>query len=101
MDDNPVLEIRTYKVRAGAGAEYDALFRDGVVPMLQRHGVTVVRFGASLVDPDQYVLMRRFESVDRRAEQLSGFYGSDEWRDTFGAPVDRLLESYHTVVLPA
>ena len=69
--------------------------------MLRRHEVSVVRFGPSQLDQDQYFLMRAFPSVERRAEQLSGFYGSEEWRERFDEPVGGLIESYHTIVLPA
>lgn len=93
------LEIRTYKLVAGSRAEVDRMFRDGVVPMLHRHGVTVVAARPALQDDDHYVLLRAFPSLDRRAEQLRGFYGSDEWRRDWDGPLGSLIESYHTVVL--
>jgi hypothetical protein len=43
--------------------------------------------------------MRAFSSAALREEQLSAFYGSDEWRDNHRNSVLALIESYHTVVI--
>jgi hypothetical protein len=47
------------------------------------------------------VLIRSFHSLEERNEQLEHFYGSDEWLDTYDAPVAALIDAYHTVVVPA
>ena len=69
--------------------------------MLRRFGVDVVAFGPSLQDDDHALLIRFFTSMDERDEQLERFYGSDEWLTNFDGRVMALIESYHTVVVPA
>jgi len=98
-----ILEIRTYRLKPGT--------RDGSVaamaaaqPLLARYGIDVVDFGASLVAEDGHeeaYLIRRFASLEERAEKEDAFYGSDEWRDGPRAAVVAPIESYHTIVLPA
>ena len=75
------------------------MFRERALPMLQRYGIDVVGYGPSLEDGDLYYLMRAFSSAALREDQLSAFYGSDEWRDNHRNSVLALIESYHTVVI--
>ena len=94
-----VLDLRTYKLIPRGAEEFDRIFRERALPMLQRYGIHVVAYGASLEDRDLYYLIRAFSSSAAREEQLSAFYGSNEWRDKHRDSVLRLIESYHTVVL--
>ena len=64
----------------------------------------MVDFGASLVAEDGHeeaYLIRRFASLEERAEKEDAFYGSDDWRNGPRADVVAPIESYHTIVLPA
>ncbi|MGH8825664.1 MAG: NIPSNAP family protein [Jiangellaceae bacterium] len=99
--DDAVLEIRTYRLRRGTGAQFDRLFRERARPMLDLHGIDVVWHGPSMDDADSYTLMRAFRSAEARDREESAFYGSDEWRDGPREPILALIETYHTIVLPA
>ena len=94
-----VLDLRTYKLVPHGGQEFDRMFRERALPMLRRYGIDVVGYGPSLEDGDLYYLMRAFSSAALREEQLSTFYGSDEWRNNHRKSVLALIESYHTVVI--
>jgi hypothetical protein len=96
----PVLDIRTYKLAPGERDDFDRIFRENALPMLQRFGIQVVGYGPSLVDDDRYCLIRAFPSAARREEQLDSFYGSDEWRQNYQDAVTALIKTYHTVVIP-
>ena len=94
-----ILEIRTYKLRPGGGAQLDRIFREGALPMLLRHGIHVVGYGQSRLDPDSYFLARSYACLEAREAALAEFYGSDEWLQQFDTDVMALIESYHTVVI--
>jgi hypothetical protein len=70
-----VVEIRTYKLLAGSGAEFHRFVVEESSPMRERWGVDV--------------LACRF------------VYGSDEWRDGPREAIVSLIESSIPVVLPA
>jgi hypothetical protein len=97
--DTPVLDLRTYKLVPGGGEDFDRIFRERALPMLERFGIEVLRFGPSLEDADLYFLMRVFSSVTHRNEQLDAFYGSDEWRQNHRDAVLALIETYHTLLI--
>ena len=97
--DTPVLDLRTYKLVPGGGEDFDRIFRERALPMLERFGIEVLRYGPSLEDADLYFLMRVFPSVTHRNEQLDAFYGSDEWRQNHRDAVLALIETYHTLLI--
>ena len=96
-----VLDIRTYRNGVGARDEFVRLMAEGTVPMLRRYGIDVVSFGPSVDDDDHSFLIRFFGSLQEREEQLASFYGSDEWLTTYDNQIMALIETYHTVVIPA
>jgi NIPSNAP len=97
--DADVLDLRTYRLVPGGGAEFDRIARDRALPMLRRFGIDVIGYGPSLEDGDVYYLIRAFPSAARREEQLEAFYGSDEWRQNHRDSVLPLIETYHTVLI--
>jgi hypothetical protein len=101
MQHTPVLDVRTYRIVPGRREEFDRLFREHSLPLLERHGIRVVAAGPSLVDEDGYTLVRSFDSLEQRREQLDGFYGSAEWLERYDEPVTALIEAYQVVVVAA
>src|SRR5690606_34632695 len=93
------VEIRTYTLAPGTGAEFHRLVIERSIPLLERFGVDVVAYGPSLHDPDSYILIRAFDSVAARQAADEAFYSSDAWRS---GPRDEILArivSYSTVVV--
>jgi ketosteroid isomerase-like protein len=95
-----VMDLRTYALVPGRRQAFDRILCEEALPMLRREGIHVVGYGPSLADTDHYFLARAFASRDQREEQLTAFYGSDEWRQNYEDTVMQLIESYHTVVIP-
>jgi ketosteroid isomerase-like protein len=95
-----VMDLRTYALVPGRRQAFDRILCEEALPMLRREGIHVVGYGPSLADTDHYFLARAFASRDQREEQLTAFYGSDEWRQNYEDTVMQLVESYHTVVIP-
>jgi len=101
VSSTPIVEIRTYRLKAGTGAEFHRTFVEESLPMLQRFGVDVVAFGPSLDEPDSYYLIRAYPSLDERERSEEAFYGSDEWREGPREAIVSRIESHIAVVLPA
>ncbi len=96
-----VLDLRTYKLKPGAGEGFDRIFREAALPMMTRFGIDVAVRGCSLEDPDVYYLVRAFSSVEDRDERLDAFYGSAEWRQRYREQVLAMIDSYHVALLEA
>jgi hypothetical protein len=96
-----ILEIRTYELKPGSGAEFDRVVREDVLPMLQRWGHEVVAHGASLEDDAAYFLIRAYPTLADRERDQAAFYGSGEWRDGPREAIVARIESMLAVVVPA
>jgi hypothetical protein len=101
MRSGPVLDLRTYRLVPDGRDAFDRILRDEALPMLSRAGIQVVGHGPSLADTVHYFLARAFRTRDERDEQLAAFYGSEVWQRDYEGPVMELIESFHTVVIPA
>jgi hypothetical protein len=101
MEDNAVLELRIYKLKAGTRAAFTRLVLERAMPMLLRNKFSVVGHGPSLHDADSYYLMRAYPSIDERARKVKAFYGGEEWLKNLNDEVMGYVESYNTVVVKA
>lgn len=98
---NQVLEIRTYTLIPGAGAQFHRLFHEQALPLLRAAGTDVIAARASLDDPDAYVLMRAYASVDERNVSQDRFYGSADWREGPREAILACIAHYTSVVIEA
>ena len=94
-----VLEIRTYRLTPGGPARFGELLDGEVGALLRDFGIRVVRHGPSLIDPQWYVLIRAFASLEEREELEGRFYGSTIWKEHYKDSLLSRVESYHDIVL--
>lgn len=76
----PVVEIRTYTLKANSGAAFYTCVRTRVLPILERRGVDVVAYGLSQHDSDAAYLIRRYGSLNEREQSHHAFYSSADWQ---------------------
>ena len=93
-----VVEIRTYRLLPGTRDEYDRLFREEALPLLQRFDVDVVAAGPSIDDPNGYFLIRSFADLADREQREDRFYSSPEWREGPREAVIEKIEVYTDAV---
>lgn len=78
---NRLVEIRSYQLKPGTGAEFHRLVSEQSAPLLAEWGMDVVAFGPSLHDPDAYYLIRAYDDLAHLESSQAAFYGSSAWRD--------------------
>lgn len=93
------VEIRTYRLRPNAKAQFHELVMAQSVPMLQRWGTDVVAFGPSCDGDDGYVLIRAYDSVADLHASQDAFYASAEWDGGLRQAILDLIEQHSSVVL--
>jgi hypothetical protein len=94
-----VVEIRSYRLKPGTQDEYDRLFREEALPLLQRAGVDVVRAGRSIDDPTGYHLIRSFADLGDRERSETAFYASAAWRKGPREAVLACIKTYVDAVI--
>lgn len=75
-----LIEVRSYKLKPDAAAEFDRLIVGTALPMLHTAGMDVVACGASAHEADTYYLIRAYADLADLNAQQDAFYGSDAWR---------------------
>ena len=93
------VEIRSYRLKPGTGADFHRLVVEQSLPMLKRWNVDVVAYGPSLHDADAYYLIRAYSSLSARQESQDAFYGSVEWRQGPRDAILALIESHTSFVI--
>lgn len=83
------VEILSYKLHPGASAAFHDNMIRSKLPLHGRVGIDVVAFGQSTQDPDSYVFIRSFSSVDQMTRLLKDFYSSRSWKN---GPRDGMAE---------
>ena len=78
----PIIEVRVYKIQAGKMAEWERFFHDKLVEPQERAGIKILAAYHTLEDENLFVWMRQFSSKDNMAAERAGFYESDEWLNT-------------------
>ena len=93
------LEIRSYSLKPGSGEEFQRLFLEDALPLLERWHIDVVAYGPSLHDENSYYLMRHYDSLAQREESENAFYSSDEWRKGPREAILACIENYAEIVM--
>ena len=94
-----LVEIRSYKLKAGATAAFQNAFVTAAVPLLRQWGTDVVAFGPSPHEADTYYLIRSYASLEDLQARQDAFYGSDAWRKGPRESIVSLIESCLNTVL--
>lgn len=76
----PVIELRQYKIVRGRRDAMIALFDRQFVESQEALGMRIVGQFRDLDDPDRFVWIREFPSMDGRARALDAFYTGGVWQ---------------------
>jgi hypothetical protein len=93
-----LIEIRSYKLKAGEAAAFHEAVVKTVMPML-RDAMDVVAHGPSAHEPDTYFLIRAYADLADLESQQAAFYGSAAWREGPRNAIVPRIESYLNTVL--
>jgi hypothetical protein len=97
-----IIEIRTYRLHPGTGAEFVRVMREESLPLLAAAGIRVLAAGQSLIAEDGHeeaYLIRAFDSLDARDRQETAFYGSDTWHKGPREAIISRIVHYHTIAI--
>jgi hypothetical protein len=89
-----IVEVRSYRIKPGRRAEFIRLFETRAVPALRAHGMKVLGPLLDLENPNKFVWLRSFPSLEERDRMRAAFYGGELWKDELEAVAMPLLESY-------
>ncbi|HEV3088033.1 MAG TPA: NIPSNAP family protein [Candidatus Elarobacter sp.] len=93
-----IVEVRNYKIKEGLRERFLDFFEHRAVPAQQAKGIRVAGPFVDLENPEAFIWMRAFPSLEERDRMKSAFYDGDPWKSELEAIAMPMLDSY-TVAL--
>ena len=93
-----IVEVRSYRIKPGRRDEFVRFFETRSVPALRAHGMKVLGPLLDLENPNKFVWLRSFPSLEERDRMRDAFYSSALWKDELEAIAMPLIESYDVIL---
>jgi NIPSNAP len=98
--DMDIVELRRYTLKPGRREDLIELFEREFVPAQQACGITLLGVYRNLDDPQSFVWLRSFQTMEQRRTALEAFYErSDAWARNRDAANDTMIDSDNVLLL--
>ncbi len=94
-----IVEMRTYKLKAGMRPRFLEIFRTKSVPAHAEIGMKIVGPFLSIEDPDTFFFMRGFPDLESRESMKAKFYEGQLWKRELENIVMPMIEQYQVVLV--
>jgi hypothetical protein len=96
---SPVVELRQYTLRPGAAETLVEVFEAHFVESQEALGMAIGGLFHDRDDPDRFVWLRGFASMESRCEALAAFYGGPVWKEHGPAANATMVDSDDVLLL--
>ena len=93
-----IVEVRSYRVKPGRREEFIQFFETRSMPALRSHGMRVVGPLLDLENPNKFVWLRIFPSLDERERMKAAFYEGELWKNELESIAMPMIESYDVIL---
>jgi quinol monooxygenase YgiN len=93
-----IVEVRSYRIKPGYREEFIRLFETKAIPALRKYGMKVVGPMLDVENPNKFVFLRSFPSLEERDRIKDAFYGSEIWKNELERFAMPLLDSYDVIL---
>ena len=80
--EEPIIEVRVYKIAPGKMDEWERFFHDKLVEPQEKAGMKILSAYRTLEDENLFVWSRQYSNKKNMAAERAGFYESDLWLNT-------------------
>jgi NIPSNAP protein len=93
-----IVEVRSYRIKPGHREEFIRFFETRAIPALRSHGMKVLGPMLDLENPNKFVWLRMFPSLDERDRMRTDFYEGELWKNELESIAMPMLESYDVIL---
>jgi hypothetical protein len=93
-----IVEVRSYRIKPGRRAEFIRLFETRAVPALREHGMKVIGPFLDVENPNKFVWLRSFPSLEERDRLKDAFYEGPLWKNELEAIAMPMIDSYDVIL---
>jgi len=94
-----IVEMRTYKLKAGTRDRFLEIFRTKSVPAHDEIGMKILGPFLSIEDPDTFFFMRGFPDLASRDPMKEKFYEGRLWKNELENVLMPMIEKYDVVLV--
>jgi hypothetical protein len=94
-----IIEMRTYKLKAGKREEFLEIFRRRSIPELERLGMKILGPFLSVENPDTFFFMRGFPTREARDPLKASFYEGALWKQELEHKLMPMIEHFDVVLV--
>jgi len=93
-----IVEVRSYRIKPGRRAEFIQLFETRAVPALRAHGMKILGPLLDVENPNKFVFLRSFPSLEERDRMKDAFYEGPLWKNELETIAMSMLDSYDVIL---
>lgn len=93
-----IMEVRSYRIKPGRRAEFIQLFETRAVPALRSHGMKILGPLLDVENPNKFVWLRAFPSLDDRDRMKAAFYEGELWKNELESIAMPMIDSYDVIL---
>lgn len=93
-----IVEVRSYRVKPGHREAFIKFFETRAVPAQRAHGMEILGPLLDLENPNKFVWLRTFPSLEERDRMKNDFYEGELWKNELEAIAMPMLESYDVIL---
>jgi hypothetical protein len=93
-----IVEVRAYRIKPGRREEFVKFFETRAVPALRSHGMKIVGPFLDVENPNKFVFLRGFPSLDERDRMKEEFYEGLLWKNELESIAMPMIDSYDVIL---
>src|SRR5438445_13797189 len=93
-----IVEVRSYTIKPGHRDEFITFFETRAVPAQRAHGMKILGPLLDLENPNKFVWLRSFPSLEEPDQMKNAFYEGQLWKNELGSIAMPMVESYDVIL---
>lgn len=93
-----IVEVRAYRIKPGRREEFIKFFETRAVPALRSYGMKILGPLVDLENPNKFVFLRGFPSLEERERMKDEFYEGPLWKNELEAIAMPMIDSYDVIL---
>ena len=93
-----IIEVRSYRITPGKREEFVEIFKRRSIDAQHAHGMKIVGPLIDLENPNKFLFLRGFPSMEELKRMKDEFYGGKLWKEELEQILMPMIESYDVVL---
>ena len=93
-----IVEVRSYRIKPGRREEFIKFFETRSIPAQRSHGMQILGPLLDLENPNKFVFLRSFPSLDERDRMKNDFYEGELWKKELESIAMPMIDSYDVIL---